>query len=341
MAKSIEQQIEDLADMLSPDVRRAFLAAIDDIRNTVILQDLIDAIDKGDFDRAFRVLGISNASLSPVVGSLETAFGAGGDLVGASFPTRLRTDYGRAVFRFDMRNPSAEKFLKEQSGSLITRIQEDTRVNVRNVMTVGLENGTNPRQTALDIVGRVDPATGKRTGSLIGLAQNQEMWVRNARRDLEQLSENYFNRTQRDKRFDSVVREAIKSGKPLSQDTINKLINRYKDRLLKYRGDMIARTETIQALNRSQYEAYNQAIEMGAIKRSDIYKEWDTAGDDRVRETHREMDGQRVQLDEPFTTPDGYKLMYPGDNSLNAPASEVIHCRCRVKLKADWLADLD
>jgi hypothetical protein len=341
VAKSIEQQLEDLANRLAPDVRRAFLAAIQDIQSNVTLTDLIDAIERNDYQRAYQLLGVSNASLSPLIGSLETAFGAGGEIVGASFPARLPTDFGRVKFRFDIRNPNAERFLKEQSGSLITRIQEDTRVNVRNVMQLGLENGINPRQTALDIVGRIDPSTGKRTGSLIGLTQQQEFWVRNARRDLEQLSEIYFTRTRRDKRFDSIVRKAIDSGQPLTRETIDKLISRYKDSLLKYRGDAIARTETIQALNRSQFEAINQAIELGATKRADVYKEWDTAGDDRVRETHREMDGQRVRIDEPFTTPDGYKLMYPGDISMNAPASEIVHCRCRIKMKIDWLADLD
>ena len=52
--------------------------------------------------------------------------------------------------------------------------------------------------------------------------------------------------------------------------TIDKLITRYKSSLLKLRGDTIARTETIQSLNRSQHEALMQAADMGAVKQKDI-----------------------------------------------------------------------
>jgi uncharacterized protein with gpF-like domain len=138
-----------------------------------------------------------------------------------------------------------------------------------------------------------------------------------------------------------VVRKAIAEGKPLDQATINRLISRYKDSLLQLRGESIARTETIQSLTRSQHEAFAQATDGGAAKASDTVKVWDTAGDSRVRHSHREMDGQTVQFDEPFTTPNGEKLMHPGDSSLGASAEEIIMCRCRVKYRIDFLADLD
>lgn len=341
MAKSLHQIIAELTDTLTPVVRDAFLAAVQDVSDTVILQDLIKAIEQRDYQQAFRLLGMSDAAMRPLTAALGNVFETGGVAVGSTFPKVLHTGFGRAVFRFDVRNHRAEQWLREQSSSLVTRIQEDTRVNIMNIMERNLQEGNNPRATALDIVGRIDTATGKRQGGIIGLDQNQELWVANARRDLQNLDPRYLTRMRRDMRFDSVVRKAIDTQTPLPQDTIDKLLTRYKDKLLQLRGENIARTETIQSLNRSQHEALKQAVDMGATKQNAVRREWDTAGDDRVRDSHKAMDGQTVGLDEPFVTPEGDLLMFPGDTSLGASAKETINCRCRFKLKVDWLARID
>lgn len=339
MAKTLRQIIEELTAKYSPVIRDAFLAAIQDISNNVILADLIKAIEANDIERAFRVLGMSEAAMRPITAALATTFENGGGMVGSTFPKVLNTpDFGRTRFLFDVRNTRAEQWLKEQSSRLIVEIQENTRVAVRNTLQVGMEVGSNPRVTALDIVGRIG-ATGRREGGLIGLTSQQESWVRNARADLQNLDARYFARLRRDKRFDKIVQAAIRDGKPLTKETIDKLISRYKDRLLQLRGETIGRTESIQSLNRANFEAVRQAKDMGALKGST--KEWDSAGDMRVRDSHRHMDGQIVELEQPFVTPDGYNLMFPGDISLGAPAKEIINCRCRFKLRMDWLQDID
>lgn len=340
--KNLNQVLDALIEKLTPVVRDAFFAAIADVTNEVILTDLITAIEQEDYEKAFRTLGMSEGAMRPLTAALESVVEQGGVAVGRTFPRVLNTtEFGRAVFRFNIRNERAENWLRDQSSGLITRIQEDTRVNIMNTLQVNMAAGNNPRTTALDIVGRIDPSSGKRVGGLIGLNQNQELWARNARNDLETLNPRYFLRLRRDKRFDSVVREAIQSGQPLTKDQIDKLISRYKDSLLKLRGEDIGRTESIQALNRAQHEAIQQASDMGAMKKNDVGREWDDAGDSRVRHSHHKMNGQVVGLDEPFKTPDGEFLMFPGDTSLGASAKEVINCRCRVKLKIDWLAGVD
>lgn len=54
---------------------------------------------------------------------------------------------------------------------------------------------------------------------------------------------------------------------------------------------------------------------------------WVSMGDDKVRETHQEADGQVKPIDEPFDVGD-YQLMFPGDDSLGAGAEEICNCRC-------------
>lgn len=55
------------------------------------------------------------------------------------------------------------------------------------------------------------------------------------------------------------------------------------------------------------------------------YKKWLSLHDDRVRDTHREADGQ-IQLAQDAYTVGGAFLMYPCDPS--GPIEETVNCRC-------------
>jgi hypothetical protein len=339
------EELDALIALFEENIRLAFLGAIDDIVENALVKDIIAAINEGDIVKAFRALGLSDAALRPIIKAIEDAFERGGVFTAQSFPKYLKTPSGRTVFRFDVRNSRAEAWLRDKSGQLITRISDETMQNIRNIITEGLQKGRNPRNIALDIIGRIDAKTGKRVGGIVGLTRNQERWVANTRRMLENLDEKYFLRDLRDRRFDSIVRKAIASGKPLPQSTIDKLVTRYSDNALKYRGETIARTEALHSLNRSEWEAHKQAVAIGALKENAVRRHWDSAGDSRVRWSHKSMDRkyakEGVGLDEPFVSPSGARMMHPGDTSLGASGDETIMCRCRVRLKVDWLNDLD
>src|SRR5882757_5114258 len=326
------QQLDALIDLFAPQIRIAFLAAIQDIVDNAILNQVIEAIDQGDVEKAFIVLGFSTAAMRPLTAVIETAYEQGGVMTGRTFPKYLNTYSGRAVFRFDVRNSRAEAYLRDKSSQLVSRIADDTRVNIRNTLTIGMQDGRNPRNVALDIIGRIDPVTKQRVGGIVGLTTQQETWARNVRNKLndtadwlerERLahptarptaeSHPYFSYEMRDKRFDRTVATAIRDGKALPSDVVEKLVLRYKDNALKLRGEMIARTEALQSLNASEYEAIKQAVATGAVNESAVQREWDSAGDKRVRYTHRKMNGQRVGLDEPFKSPSGALMMHPGD----------------------------
>lgn len=332
------QTLDDLIELFSPEIRNAFQAAMQDVVDNAIINQMIEAIEQGDVIAAFEALGFTQAAMLPIIKVVENAFERGGVLTGEKFPKFLRTPSGRAIFRFDVRNSRAEAWLRDHSSQLVTRLTDEARDNVRSVMERGMIAGVNPRSTALDIVGRIDPTSRKRVGGIIGLTRNQELWVANTRRDLVNLSENYFNRELRDKRFDKTVRAAIDNGIALDRDTIDKLVTAYKNNALRYRGETIARTEAIQALNQSEYEATLQAVDMGALRANDVKRVWDSAGDKRVRWSHSKLDGQAVGINEPFVSPSGARLMFPGDTSLGAGADEVVNCRCRVRMEVDFLA---
>ncbi|MGN6436867.1 MAG: phage minor head protein [Agriterribacter sp.] len=93
------------------------------------------------------------------------------------------------------------------------------------------------------------------------------------------------------------------------------------DQILEARARMIARTETIRAANIGhKVGAKNFPYQ--------VTKGWIAANDHRTRHTHRLVNGQWVEEDEKFSN----GLLFPGDPE--APAKEVINCRCRVIYKA-------
>lgn len=87
-----------------------------------------------------------------------------------------------------------------------------------------------------------------------------------------------------------------------------------------------ARTMTTSAQNAGRYEAYRRAKRLGV----DLTIEWEAILDHHTRHAHRQMHGQRTEVDEPFHTPDGYTIYYPADctGASTAPQKEIWNCRC-------------
>jgi hypothetical protein len=142
----------------------------------------------------------------------------------------------------------------------------------------------------------------------------------------------YLKAARRDRRFDATVRKAIEQGTPIAHDMVSRIIGRYSDSLLALRGETIARTETMAALNQSGVEAMQQAVDAGAVKADTVTKTWHTARDRRVRDSHAAIDRQVVGMNGLFSN----GLAYPGDPS--GGAHEVANCRCWLETKIDFFA---
>ena len=95
------------------------------------------------------------------------------------------------------------------------------------------------------------------------------------------------------------------------------------------RAKVIARTEG----HRIQQTGAANAQAAAKAKGADVLKQWDAALDARTRESHRLVDGELRELEEPFSN----GLMYPGDP--NGKAAEVVNCRCVANTRARWALD--
>lgn len=341
-----QEQLEQIIDNFEPTIRRAFLEAIETIRSDIVIEEIITRLEKGDVSGAVNAVPVDSVAFYPLVEAIRQTYNAGGIAAVSTLP-RLSSPSGQKVIvRFDARNIRAEQWLSQHSSTLITNIIRDQQQAIRSVLTTGMVNGRNPRSVALDIVGRVEKVTGKRTGGIIGLTSKQASFVENARQELNsgqpEALKSYLNRVRRDKRFDSTVLKAIDSGEPIPKTTIIKMLNRYEASLLKLRGDTIARTEALESVNTSQQEAFQQVLDKTAYTDQDIQREWRSTSDDRVRDSHLMMNRQKVKgMQTPFITPDGYKLRYPHDSSLGAPARETINCRCIQLIRLNYMRALE
>jgi hypothetical protein len=93
------------------------------------------------------------------------------------------------------------------------------------------------------------------------------------------------------------------------------------------RAVVIARTETIGALNAGRAEAFKVVGELEPDL--ELEKLWLATDDSRTRPTHNHAEGQRVPVGSPFIV-GGAELQFPGDPF--GPAQEVIQCRCTMLL---------
>lgn len=328
MANHLPKDVQAALDRLEPELRQAFLDAIARSRSAVSLQKVEAALIAGNIEGAIDALRLEGVWFSPLQDAVRSSLNAGGALALTGLRVRDPYDGTTFVLGFDGRHDRAEAWVRERSSALITEIVEDQREMARQQIQAGLEAGRNPRQTALDLVGRINRATGKREGGFIGLTSQQASWARNAEAQLRALDAGYFTRTRRDKRYDATIRKAIKDGKPLSEADVQKIVSRYKDRLLKTRADTIARTESLNALRAGRHEGFEQLVESGKVRADQIVVTWSATMDGRTRDTHRSMNGQKIRMGRIFTSPSGAVFEFPGDVTHGAPAGEVVQCRC-------------
>lgn len=304
------------ADKAAPAVRAAFLEALRRVRGSIKEADLIDAISRGDVGAALRALGLDRGlpdALKPgMMRPLEDAF----INTGRATPERtLGVTFG---MRFDLTNPNTATFLRNYDFNLIRQISDDTRTGIRTVISNAFAQGGHPYEQARII----------RDG--IGLTEGQADAVDNFRELLVSRDRQAMTRMLRDRRFDPTLDAALGANpdKDLSDEHIERMVSRYRERMLNMRATTIARTETIRASNAAQDMAWAQAADAGLLDRVTTRRYWLVTPDDRLCqycERTEMLNAKGVPLGQPFDTPFGPMAFPP------------LHpnCRCVAYIGAD------
>lgn len=309
------------ADYVKP-IRDSFLESIRETLRIATEQSLYEALGKvAVFSKAVEnveelaeILG--NRIAANVLPKMTDAWFASGRRIGSILPKGSLSE----PYIFDTSRVAA---LAADGGYRAGFVREITREQQRVITQIinrGLAESLSRRQVARLL----------REG--LGLTAQQEKWVWNYRQQLRELDPDMFDRKLRDRRSDKRLQRLIDEDGALDAASIDKLTERYRQRLIQYRAQTIARTESLRAVRMAEYEAIVDINDMGILNPL-LRRFWVTCMDERVRRTHAQIPGMNPDgraADEPFQTPLGL-LRYPCDP--NGLPQNVINCRCHLEYR--------
>ncbi len=298
-------QLRDLFELFEEaetGIRRAFLRAIADTRGLASLEEIATLVEAG---RIAEAAVLVDNVVPPLIDEITAAYVAAGSNAAVGLTRNLNR-----FISFDSLNARAVSYLQATRLDLVRSLQNDTRAVLQRVMSDGFRRGLAPVEIA------------REARASIGLTPSQQQFIENYRTNLETRSSRALTRELRDRRFDRTVARAIRTDTPLSAAQIDRMVDRYRERWIRFRADTVALTEAQRAIHAGDEELWTQAVERAEIDPNDVIGVWHWSRVSRV--SHSAMDLQERPLGVPFLSGDGNLLRFPGDG----PPSEAIRCRC-------------
>jgi hypothetical protein len=162
------------------------------------------------------------------------------------------------VLRFDVTNPAAVVAAERNAAALVSGVSKATRTAIREVIARAVGEGIPPREAAQMIK------------PLIGLRRDQAAAVMSYRKELQRAAR-------------------------LNAARLQRAVERYSDRLLRQRALLIARTETLRAVNEGQQALWEQAVRDGLLG-AKVMKLWIVTPDDKTCPSCKAVRPKRVPL---------------------------------------------
>jgi len=293
------------------DAFKLFILAVND---ETVLKQINDLLDAGNIEAALDIVDTYLIRFSNVLNNVFSTVGEAESAV-------LASAIGSTAIgiSFNPIDPQSVAVLQEARLNLIRELTEKQRDSTRQALVRAFQEGEGPRQTA---------AAFKNS---IGLTAKQEQAVVNFRTLLETNDSRALERSIRDRRFDRTVERAISTSEPLKKTQVDKMVQRYRERFVLYRAEVIARTEGVRATSMARDQALRQTLDITGIPKENVERTWVPVAGPRTRDAHASMRNQKVGLDETFSDGDGNQLRYPGDPS--APIETTAQCRCVLTIK--------
>jgi hypothetical protein len=312
--------LQRLLATLEPKVRAAFETAVRRHAARIDMAALTDALRRRDIAAAVEIAALKPRDVFGITETVRGAFYGAADLVGNGAGGIL------GQFQFDGRQFEAMAWSADNSAALITRLTEESRDAVRELITGGFEGARGAQAVARDIAGK--RVGNVRVGSVVGLTGPQAASIASARVGLASgdpaALRYYLTLALRDKRLDGMVRRALRDGRGITGADLDKILQAHKAKALGYRGRVIAQAETFKAAAAGRDQAYRQMLAMEGV--TGVTVRWQHNLSAEPRPDHVAMSGTVVQIGQPFVFPDGTAMRYPHDDT--APARHVIGCRC-------------
>lgn len=348
--KSQARLFAQLIDDLSPEIRRAFLASVTDLTANVNWPRLLAELERSNIDGAIAALNISPAAWAEYSSAMTAAYAKAGASTAAQI---VQSGVGPIGTRFNMANPRAEAWIRENVAERVVGFAEEQIRVARAVIEAGYAQGQGPRSIAVDLVGRATGPGRTRAGGVLGLdgpradrLQKVTQGMRTPegvrglviRHESGALSSRYKVNPATERR----ILKAYRAGTavPEAERIISE--RQYSNALLKARGDTVAATETGNAVMSARDEEWHQFLQSQGLDRDAVIKRWEhRRGASRYhRPDHLAMSGTEVVgLDTPFIFADGAMLKYAHDP--DGGAAHVINCGCDTTYRISHDAGLE
>lgn len=296
---NLEDVLKRSADGTAPSVSVSFVDAATEFRDGVD-RDLIESLIRaGTLDQLELYLPwrTFDKILAQNMGEeIIRGIRNGANLASSATQRAIHQALGtEPLLTFDATNPRVLSYIRLKTAERVTLVSNETKDAIRDVVARALREELPTVEVHRAIK------------AVIGLNRRQGIALDN------------YTKAQR-------ATDAPKS-------VVNGRIDRFRDEQLKFRANMIARTETMDAVNQGHLEGQRQARDLGWFGNKNGYKEWVTAPEDgRLCPTCREMSGEKVPLDSQFNV-----TLYSESKSggLKAKGSVKVdtppvhpHCRC-------------
>lgn len=313
-ASKLDEELDRLDALLLRQERRireAFAAFVRDVKSPGVVSEIVALLQAGDTEAALQIVDTYVTRMGAVIPRIFQDAAIAEAAVLAADLARIAP---RVAIAFDPTDVAAADLMRRASLEFVREFTDKQREAVRQAVTRSMISGAGPT------------ATARAFRDAIGLTAYQEGVVERYRVLLERGSSEALDRDLRDKRFDGTIRRSLRERKPLEPAQVDRMVERYRERMLKSRAETIATTEGTRVTSEARDEAFRQAAEASGLDLSLVDEIWNSTRDQRTRETHRAMNRQVRPFGVAFDSPSGAQLRYPGDPL--APAAEVIRCRC-------------
>lgn len=279
--------LDAFARSLEPRARRAFLQAIEDLKGAGSLGGLERAVAAGSIFAVQEALKVHELAdhLADLRDVILDAVRGGGEIAAG--------DIGIGI-RFDITDENALRFIQQHSGALIREVDVATRQGIVDLIDYEFRQGRAPLPTARRIRERIGLTAYQER-----IAQNYEQTLRAAIRGEATWAE-----------VNAYALNPIRGPGGLLESRVDAAVARYRQRLLAFRADTIAISETIRAANEGQREAWRQLDARGALPAT-AEREWLVSDPCPLCAPH---EGERIPLNGSYSS--GYE---PGE----------VHPRCR------------
>lgn len=308
-----------LINQLAPALVSEFLVAVSDLATGDWLPDVAEALERGDIDAVVaRIFPADRvAELAPKFGlAMRTVHEAlGTEFVSGMRP--LQPPIGPPVeFRFDVLDKRVVDTIRSQTNTLAAAFRETTTKGIKQYVLDGVKRGVNPKEVAETML----------RDKVVGLSARGAQAVANYRASLvgtdrRAVLARALQRESRDKRYDARVQRAIATQNRLPKEQIDKMVARFREKLLRHELQTIALSEALQANETVRQQSWMDAITRGYLDPRKYVKKWYVAKDERtcpICTGIAAMNKNGVPVDGFFKVPNGEPIRGP-----------LAHPRCR------------